>query len=187
MPQDQVREYRPDSQFYVTRLAIASAFFLLGLVTVVHFGEGNWRVLALGVLLMVMATLMVAAAVTTRLTVHEQGVVVRQSLRRKFIPWPFIRSIECGTGRSSCRVVISMYDGTSMYDGARSVGFGHAIDGAAGSRDHVEKIIAVMRDFQRRANQESLAFTEGPPRAHVGRSTRKPARKRSLRRRARRS
>lgn len=96
----------------------------------------------IGLLLFVLVAGMIGNAVTTSVTAHEQGVVIRQNLRRRFIPWQPVTEIR----RSPFPIYnVLLKVGTDVKCADKLVN----LTGTKGSRDRVLAIVAEMQEFQR--------------------------------------
>jgi hypothetical protein len=160
-PAGQPVVYRPAGVVYVIYMIAAAipAAVGVGLLTNVH--HTRWLGTAIGVLLILVAAFTISNALTRSVAIHEQGLVIRQNLHRRFVPWQAVVSIKSmsGTGGAPLHyVVLQIRTGVNRPDRYSSLG------GTAGSKKRVEKIVAEMDEFQRGAVEtaSSVAQDEAP-------------------------
>jgi hypothetical protein len=148
LPTDQAVVYRPAGVVYVIYMTAAAipAAVGVGLLTNVH--QTRWLGASIGVLLIVVAAFTISNALTKSVTMHEQGVVIRQNLHRRFVPWQAVQNIKSMSGTAGAPlhyVVLQIRTGVNRLDRYSSLG------GTSGPRKRVERIVAEMDEFQRRA------------------------------------
>lgn len=103
--------------------------------------------------LVLLGAAVVLGAVTTSVTIHEQGVVIRQYLRRRFIPWQAVLNV--GSHRSvnerSWCVWLHVDTGVKYMDKREQ------IDATRGTEQHAKAIVEEMEDFRRRERAARLS------------------------------
>jgi len=112
-----------------------------------------WGLLLLFGPLILLGAAFVLGAVTTSVTIHEQGVVIRQKLRRRFIPWQAVLDVGSHrriNERSWC-VWLHVDTGVTYMDKREQV------DATRGTEQHVSAIVEEMEDFRRRERAARLS------------------------------
>jgi len=91
--------------------------------------------------------------VTTSVTIHEQGVVIRQKLRRRFIPWQAVLDVSSHrrTNERSWCVWLHVDTGVTYMDKREQV------DATRGTEQHARAIAGEMEDFRRRERASRLS------------------------------
>jgi uncharacterized membrane protein len=114
--------------------------------------------IVIGLLTILIGAVIIASAVTTSVTIHEQGIVIRQKLRRRFIPWQAVEAILChrNYGERTFTVNINVDTGVKYMDKWET------IDATRGSEQHAKAIVEEMKDFRRRERAARLSAA-GPP------------------------
>ena len=95
---------------------------------------------------MLLGAAIALGAVTTSVTIHEQGVVIRRYLRRRFIPWQAVLGVNSNrsaTERSWC-VWLHVDTGLRYMDKYVQV------DATRGTEQRASAIVEEMEDFRRR-------------------------------------
>lgn len=95
---DQVTIFRPAHVINVISTIICIFFGGIGVGFLISAAHTGWLGAGTGLAIIAITAFLVADAVTKSVTIHEQGVVVRQNLRRRFVPWDSVQSIWCTTG-----------------------------------------------------------------------------------------
>ena len=148
LPAGQPVVYRPAGVVYVIYMIAAAipAAVGVGLLTNVH--HTRWVGIAVGVLLILVAAFTITNALTRSVTIHEQGLVIRQNLHRRFVPWQAVVRIKSMSGAGGAPlhyVVLQIRTDVNRLDRYSSLG------GTSGNKKRVEKIVHEMGEFQRRA------------------------------------
>ena len=93
-----VRVYKPSA---LSSWGIVAVFGLvyggIGIGMVADYRQAGESGVVLGLLIIATFPFLVALQLTTSVTLHEQGIVVRQYFRREFIPWQAVASIFPGS------------------------------------------------------------------------------------------
>jgi hypothetical protein len=137
---DQVKMYKLPARYQAFGVAGGGVLVLLGIIIIATTPRAPlWGLLLLfGPLLLGGA--FAVGAVTTSVTIHEQGVVIRQNLRRRFIPWQAVLDVGShrrGNERSWC-VWLHVDTGVTYMDKREQV------NATRGTEQHANAIVEEM-------------------------------------------
>jgi Bacterial PH domain len=140
---DQVIVFRPAHVINVLSTVYCILFGGVGVGFLASAGHTGWPGAGAGLVIIAMTAFLVADAVTKSVTIHEQGVVVRQNLRRRFVPWDSVQSIWCTSGTSLAPLYRGML---SVSTGVKYVEKRVTLGGAAGPKKYVQPMVDQMTE-----------------------------------------
>ena len=153
---DPVRVYKPS---VLSTWGIVAIFGLLyggiGIGMVADYRQTGESGVVLGLLIIATFPFLLAMQLTTSVTLHEQGIVVRQYFRREFIPWQAVASIWPGS-MHNC-VVISVDTGVRYLEKMKDLW------GTSGRKSRVRMIVAEMEEYRRRDREARRGAAAGDP------------------------
>jgi hypothetical protein len=162
---DAVRVYKQTDAFFQVGITLfALVFGGTGIGLIAAYQQTGWAGVAGGSLITALVAGSIAVARMSSVTIHDQGIVVRQHLRREFIPWQAVVAISPpesfagsygpnpkgpGTWRTTVCICIDT--------GARYIEKWKLLHPTTGSVAHVNKIAAEMQEFRRREHEARAA------------------------------
>jgi hypothetical protein len=153
---DPARVYKPSA---LSAWGIVAVFGLvyggIGIGMVADYRQTGESGVVVGLLIIATFPFLVALQLTTSVTLHEQGIVVRQYVRREFIPWQAVAKIWPGS-MHNC-VVISVGTGVRYMDKMKD------LYGTSGRKSRVRMIVAEMEEYRRRDRAARLAASAQDP------------------------
>ncbi|HEY1642865.1 MAG TPA: hypothetical protein VGG35_19390 [Streptosporangiaceae bacterium] len=168
---DQVRVYKPTgARNWAVPIAAGLVFSIVAIVMMANYREAGWSGVVLGAAIIPVWAALMAIVRASSVTVHEQGIVVRQHLRREFIPWQAVVAISPpetfagasgpapkGPGTLVTEVCVCVDTGVKYMEKWKR------LDPTSGSPAHVEKIAAEMQEFRRRERESRIAAAADSP------------------------
>lgn len=165
-----VRVYKQtDASSRVGTTLFAVIFGGTGLGLIAAYQQTGWAGVTGGSLIIAGVAGLIAVTQSASVTVHEQGIVVRQHLRREFIPWQAVVAISppetfagasgpAPKGPGTWRTTVCVCVDT----GARYMEKWKRLDPTTGSVAHVGKIAAEMQEFRLRERESRTAAAAAP-------------------------
>jgi hypothetical protein len=176
MPSAEATKVYKAASAYKTAIAVlfSVCFGGIGIGLIADYRGTGWLGVVTGAIVILGCIGMVVLTNTASVTIHEQGIVIRQNLRREFIPWQAVKLIDYGQRIRDPSVqphetggavpVVWVYLDT----GVRYMEEWRLLDGTRGSQARIREIAAEMEAFRRR-DQESRRAEDSVPRSRLPR------------------
>ena len=164
-PAGPVRVYKPrGARYWAVPVAGGVLFGILGIAMMASYRQVGWSGVITGAAVIAMWGGWMAVVRASSVTLHEQGIVVRQNFRREFIPWQAVVAISPpetfagatgpapkGPGTLVTEVCVCVDTGVKYMEKWKR------LNPASGSPARVDKIAAEMQEFRRRERESRTA------------------------------